>query len=72
MRKYDLYSCRKGSKKVLLTIGNMQGNMKLFRAKMKVNTYTICEIGLSTEEEGKEEEEEERRRRKKRKKLGFG
>ena len=28
-----------------------QGNMKLFHAKMKVNTYTVCEVGLSTEEE---------------------
>ena len=25
--------------------------MKLFHAKMKVNTYTACEIGLLTEEE---------------------
>ena len=25
--------------------------MKLFHAKMKVNTCTICEIGLSTEED---------------------
>ena len=27
------------------------GNMKLFHAKMKVNTCTVCEIGLFTEEE---------------------
>ena len=47
--------------------------MKLFHAKMKVKTCTICEIGLSTEEEKEEEEEERRRRRrKKKKKLEFG
>ena len=31
--------------------GTPQGNMKRFHAKMKVNTYTVCEIGLFTEEE---------------------
>ena len=33
--------------------------MKLFHAKLKVNTCTVCEIGLFTEEEEEEEEEEE-------------
>ena len=32
-----------------------QGNMKLFRAKMKVNTCNVCEIGLFTEEEDVEQ-----------------
>ena len=36
------------SYKVLLTIGTPQ---KLFHAKMKVNTCTVCEMGLSSEEE---------------------
>ena len=27
------------------------GNMKLFHAKMKVNTCSLCEIGLFTEED---------------------
>ena len=39
--------------------------MKLFYVKMKVNTCTVCQIGLFTEEEEEEEEEELE-------KLGFG
>ena len=36
------------SYKVLLTIGTLQ---KLFHTKMKINTCTVCEMGLSSEEE---------------------
>ena len=35
--------------------GTPKGNMKLFHARMKGNTCTICEIGLFTEEEDVEE-----------------
>ena len=31
--------------------GTPQGNMKLFHAKIKVNTCTVCETGLFTEED---------------------
>ena len=37
--------------KIPLGIGTLQGNMKLFHAKMKVNTCTVCEIDLFTEEQ---------------------
>ena len=47
----QLYSCRKGPTKIPLGKDTPQGNMKLFHAKMKVNTYTVCEIGLFTEED---------------------
>ena len=42
---------RKGTTKIPLAKGTPQGNMKLFCAKMKVNTCTLYETGLSTEEE---------------------
>ena len=32
--------------------------MKLFHVKMKVNTCTVCEIGLYTEEEEEEDVEQ--------------
>ena len=35
---------------IQLCKGTLQGNMKLFHA-MKVNTCTVCEIGLFPEEE---------------------
>ena len=37
--------------KISLDKGTPQGNMKLFHAKMKVNTCAVCEIGLLTEDE---------------------
>ena len=43
-----LYSCRKDRTKILLGKDSPQGNMKLFHANMKVNTRTVCEIGLLT------------------------
>ena len=49
---FELYSCRKGPTKIPLCTGTPQGNMKLFHVKTKVNTCTVCEIGLFTEEEG--------------------
>ena len=36
--------------KILLGKGTLQGNMKLYHLKIKVNICTVCEIGLFTEE----------------------
>ena len=60
--EYMYYSCRKGPTKIPLGKGTPHGNMKLFHAKMKVNTCTVCEIGSFTDEEEEEEDDE---------KLGF-
>ena len=43
--------CRKGPTKIPLGKDTPPGSMKLFYAKLKTNTCTVCEIGLFTEEE---------------------